>query len=146
MGVQRLNRVIFSRWGKRAPPLWYWFTNMQERAVRYGIECAFAYNEEGYDRFAKEIGPIPASMTSPTVGRYDHDAGYVPGNFRWQSRSENSSECWSRHPGLSRHGGIAVKNSPRFNARQTAICPHCGLAGRLPPMKRWHFDHCKARA
>jgi len=25
------------------------------------------------------------------------------------------------------------------------VCPHCGLEGKSPAMKRWHFDNCKRR-
>jgi hypothetical protein len=24
------------------------------------------------------------------------------------------------------------------------VCPHCQLKGRLGPMRRWHFDHCRS--
>ena len=132
----------FGRWNP-APPLWYWFTRMCQRAATNGVECAFAYNEEGYRQFAEAIGPIPDGMVSPTVGRYDHDKGYIPGNFRWQERGENSRESIGRNQGLSRRGGLASRESPAFNARKIVVCPHCGRAGRLPPMKRWHFERCR---
>lgn len=25
----------------------------------------------------------------------------------------------------------------------TGVCPHCGKAGSILPLKRWHFDNCK---
>jgi hypothetical protein len=115
---------------------------MCQRAATNEIECAFAYNEEGYRQFAKAIGPIPDGMAAPTVGRWDHNQGYVPGNFRWQEKADNSSEVAVRI-GLSRRGGLAVRDSSKFNARQIVVCPHCGRVGKLPPMKRWHFERCR---
>ncbi len=138
---------MFGRWNP-APRYWYWFKRMQDRHTAHGIACAFGNNKSGYDRFIKIIGPIPRGMKSPTVGRYDHDLGYVYDwhyrrwNFRWQEKSENSSECAARN-GLSRLGGIACKDSPKFNAIRRTRCPHCGKVGRLPPMRRWHFENCQ---
>jgi hypothetical protein len=140
--------MIFGRW-RPAPPLWYWFTRMQQRALRLTVPCSFAFDESGYEKFAKAIGPIPEGMRSPTVGRYDHEQGYVYDrakkrwNFRWQDRTENSSESATR----SRFAWIGNRRSaisPRRNSLQIVTCPHCQLSGRLPPMKRWHFESCKA--
>lgn len=138
----------WGRWTEPAPPLWYWFKKMQERAT-LGIACAFPYDECGYARFVKAIGPIPRRMQSPTVGRYDHNKGYIfdrsrhRWNFRWQEKSANASECASRIE-LTQIGNIASAASANHNSRQMVECPHCGGIGRLPPMKRWHFGSCKA--
>lgn len=132
--------MTFGRWN-RAPPLWYWFTRMQQRAVVLVVPCAFAFDEEGYRQFVEVIGPIPDGMRSPTVGRYDHDQGYVPGNFHWEEKAENSSESATRNK-IARLGNRRSAASPRRNSLQLVVCPRCGQEGRLPPMKRWHFTNC----
>jgi hypothetical protein len=137
----------FGRW-RRAPPLWYWFTRMQQRAPHLLLPCAFAFDEKGYQEFARAIGPIPEGMRSPTVGRYDHEQGYVYDrdkkrwNFRWQEKAENSSESAVRS-NFGQFGNRRSASSPRRNSLQIVVCPHCKLSGRLPPMRRWHFDRCK---
>ena len=130
----------FGRW-RPAPPLWYWFKKMQERALYNDIECAFPYDERGYQLFAEAIGPIP-QMNSPTVGRLDHSKGYVLGNFEWQEKADNSRECAER-TGLQKTGNVAAAKSPSHNSRQLVVCPCCGKEGRLVPMRRWHFDRCQ---
>src|SRR5215471_17746565 len=137
---------MWGRWNP-APALWYWFKRMQDRA-HLGVACAFSYDVRGYERFVEAIGPIPKRMKSPTVGRYDHSKGYIfdrtrrRWNFRWQERSENSSECATRS-GFAQLGNVQSAMSERHNSRQMVTCPHCGMAGKLPPMKRWHFDNCR---
>jgi hypothetical protein len=125
----------FGRW-RPAPSLWYWFKKMQERALYNDIECTFAYDESGYQRFVEAIGPIPRRMKNPTVGRHDHskgyvfDAGYDRWNFEWQERADNSRECADRIE-LQKAGNIASALSPKHNSRQIVCCPYCGREGRL---------------
>lgn len=73
---------------------------------------------------------------------YVYDRGARRWNFRWQEKSENSSECATRI-GLPQIGNARSKISSRRNSLQIVRCPHCGKEGRLPPMKRWHFDKCR---
>jgi hypothetical protein len=132
----------FGRWN-RAPPLWPWFKKMQERVRSRAIACDYSNDLAGYLQFAEDIGPIPRRMRSPTVGRIDHDRGYVADNFRWQEKSDNTRECAIRS-GFAALGNEASRRSPNFNARQIVTCPRCGQQGKLPPMQRWHFEHCRS--
>ena len=140
----------FGRWKKPAPPLWYWFRRMQWRAGALGVACAFSYDEDGYERFVAAIGPIPKDMRSPTVGRFDHDQGYVfdsakgRWNFRWQERADNSRESAIRND-FAAVGCVKAITSPNRPSLRIVLCPHCGKEGRLIPMKRWHFDKCRAK-
>jgi hypothetical protein len=38
--------------------------------------------------FAQHVGPDPGNKFD--IGRIDNDAGYVPGNIRWETRSQNT--------------------------------------------------------
>ena len=138
--------MTYGRW-KPAPPLWPWFKKMQERSKYFGIACTFSNDEDGYGQFCEAIGPIPEEMKRPTVSRFDHDKGYtfdnVLGrwNFRWQEQADNSRESAMR-TNFGWQGNAASATSPAHNSRQVVECPHCGRLGKLPPMKRWHFDNC----
>lgn len=55
----------------------------------------------------------------------------------------------------NRAARIGVPRSPEACAKHSATikdipkprltCPHCGLTGGTPQMKRYHFDNCKSR-
>lgn len=45
---------------------------------------------EGYLDFCTELGPIPAGMVKPSVGRKNNKLGYEPGNIQWEEHKFNS--------------------------------------------------------
>lgn len=38
---------------------------------------------------------------------------------------------------------IGKNSAERYKLIPIVECPHCGKAGKEPPMKRWHFTNCK---
>jgi hypothetical protein len=79
-----------------------YFINMIIRAEKYGIACSFTRCLESFNKWLEVIAMIPVGMKTPTVGRFDHNKGYVfdtennRWNFRWQSKSDNSKEVAPR--------------------------------------------------
>lgn len=68
--------------------------------------------------------------------------------------TENVRASWTDE----RKAAFSANNpshNPEVNAKKSAAmkgyewkrieCPHCGLVGAEPPMKRYHFDNCKKR-
>ena len=45
---------------------------------------------DGFAGFLKEIGPIPAGLEKPSLGRKRHGEGYQPGNVQWEEHAANS--------------------------------------------------------
>lgn len=45
---------------------------------------------DGFVGFLKEVGPIPAFLKKPSLGRKVHAFGYVTGNVMWEEHAENS--------------------------------------------------------
>lgn len=60
--------------------------------VRDGKVCSIFWprSRHGYLDFCEEMGPKPAHMVKPSVGRIDHSRGYEPGNVRWEEHAVNS--------------------------------------------------------
>jgi len=63
-----------------------------ESMHRSGRQTDFPRTLQGFNEFVKYLGPVPEGMVSPTLGRKDHDLGYLRDNFAWQSRADNTSE------------------------------------------------------
>jgi hypothetical protein len=40
---------------------------------------------------------------------------------------------------------VSDKMKARRANDKTVTCPHCGLVGKGPNMKRYHFDNCKKK-
>jgi len=57
----------------------------------------------------------------------------------WGTRSENEMD----KPIETRLATVKAAGKTACNLEYT--CPHCGLSGRGPAIKRWHFDRCKLR-
>jgi hypothetical protein len=65
---------------------------LNERSIKFNLDNDFPDTREGILLFVKEMGEVPNNMIQPTVGRKDHDLGYVLGNVEWQSRKDNVIE------------------------------------------------------
>lgn len=63
---------------------------------RSGLPVDFTCDADGFLKFITEIGPYPTNMVRPSVGRINHELGYVTGNYHWEELSENSAEGTSR--------------------------------------------------
>ena len=75
------------------------FAGIHNRHITKNIYVSDRYRRdlEGFINFLVDIGDVPKNMAEPTVGRYDHDKGYIKGNFRWQELRENSKEVSERN-------------------------------------------------
>jgi hypothetical protein len=86
----------------KSDPLYRKFLRKIDNAKQGGIPIDFKITKEDFIRFKNIIGPIPEYMKSPTIGRYDHNKGYVwdrennRWNFRWEPKSDNSRELMLR--------------------------------------------------
>lgn len=65
------------------------FNWLQRRCAIANRICDFPRTAEGFLLFAAEMGPIPESIKRPSVGRKDHDLGYIIGNIKWEEYSYN---------------------------------------------------------
>jgi hypothetical protein len=81
-------------------PLYVYFKSMIRRAEEQELPCSYTLCLESFNQWQEYIGDIPVGMKIPTVGRNDHTKGYVPGNFKWQSKSDNSKEMVGREVGM----------------------------------------------
>lgn len=45
---------------------------------------------DNFPAFYEHIGPIPSDDTRWTVGRIDNDSGYLPGNVRWETLTQQA--------------------------------------------------------
>src|SRR5215471_10040489 len=74
------------------------FSNMICRSRRRRIECDFTLGRPEFAKWIDIMGPIPKGIKKPSIGRHDHEKGYVfdtnnnRWNFRWQEHSENCRE------------------------------------------------------
>lgn len=66
-----------------------YFKWMHDRCVNSKRQCDFPRTEKGYTEFCKEMGPIPEGMKRPSVGRKNHNKGYVYGNIAWERYEYN---------------------------------------------------------
>lgn len=69
------------------------FSRMHGRIWEFKLTTDFPRTYQGFKDFVEYLGDVPVGMIRPSVGRKDHSLGYVRGNFGWQERSINSSEC-----------------------------------------------------
>jgi hypothetical protein len=139
-------------------PLRQYFKDMVRRGKHLG--CEFTWGLKDFNRWLDVVGPIPEGIEVPTIGRYDHELGYVfdtennRWNFRWQEMAENSREGALRS-GLGRNlehnrrisvlAGLAVAKSPNRVGLRIFTCPYCDRVGKGPAMLRHHFNHCPKR-
>lgn len=68
-------------------------SRVKEGRVKY---CQWNNDADGFREFIAHVGRIPEDMKRPTIGRFDHNEGYRPGNCAWQELSENVAETWTR--------------------------------------------------
>lgn len=115
--VENRGAVYFGRLTHSYPIHTSSFKKLHGRSRASGLEVDFPYSMEGLVDFILYIGPVPTGMVRPTVGRRDHDRGYVRGNFRWQEHSENSSESGKRnaHKSATFVVGTSNRNSKFTN-------------------------------
>jgi hypothetical protein len=93
------------------------FSRMHGRIWRDKLSTDFPRDFQGFKDFIAYLGDIPVGMNNPTVGRKDHSLGYVKGNFEWQSKSKNSSECSSR----TKSGKLNILQTPCLKKRQNLL-------------------------
>lgn len=65
------------------------FKWMQARCIRTNRRNDFPRTKIGFANFCKEMGPIPVGMKRPSVGRKNHNKGYVYGNIVWERYEYN---------------------------------------------------------
>lgn len=65
------------------------FRWMQHRCLKSNRKCAFPRTTLGFQEFVSEMGAIPESIKRPSVGRIDHDFGYIKGNIKWEEYNYN---------------------------------------------------------
>lgn len=97
------------------PKHWRSFCCMHSRSKN--IDPRYARTLDGLVNFICDLGPVPNEMVNPTVGRQDHSIGYFPGNFSWQSKSENSSE-------------IAIRKQIHLMGTNPVLTTECGRKHR----------------
>lgn len=74
----------------RVAKCFVWMQDRVAAGLRRARVCEWPRTREGFLAFAKEMGSIPVGMKRPSVGRIDHDKGYVTGNVKWEEHSFNS--------------------------------------------------------
>lgn len=98
------------KWKKDAKRKWYWSDRAKENITKYhsndkrvkkcfgwmwrrcidnNRRCDFPRTKIGFEEFCNEIGPIPKDIKRPSVGRKNHDKGYVYGNIKWEEYEYN---------------------------------------------------------
>lgn len=60
------------------------------------------------------------------------------------AQSQRDKESYAS-PGWKHSEDALFKIREYAQNRPRLICPHCGLEGAVPGMKRYHFDNCKSR-
>lgn len=65
------------------------FRYMQNRCRKDNRKCDFSCTENGFQEFVLEMGPVPSFIKKPSVGRSNHDIGYVKGNLKWEEYKFN---------------------------------------------------------
>jgi hypothetical protein len=90
---------IFDGFNKDFPIEFSRFCGVHDRKSRHNtfVHERYEWSLSGFKNFMSDIGPIPKDMIIPTVGRLNHDKGYEPDNFEWQSKSDNSRESAVRN-------------------------------------------------
>jgi hypothetical protein len=94
------------------------FKGMRARTDASGLPCDFEHSANGFIDFLVYLGDIPEGMGRPSIGRLDHSKGYVRGNFRWESFSENSAESGRRR---KHKKGEEASKAKLTNGEVTAI-------------------------
>lgn len=102
------------------------FKGMLVRVSTHGLSCDFTPDASSFLEFVEFIGPVPDGMKTPTVGRKNHNEGYVFGNFEWQSKADNSRESARRN-----HSGVreSEQTCQNISAGQLNIAP--GVRSRM---------------
>jgi hypothetical protein len=114
-------------------------------------------------QFLEDVGQIQKGMETPTIGRKDHNKGYIFDtksnrlNFAWQSMIDNKRESALRAAALgktplqtatkeqrSERGRKSAEHHNHVN-KQEYTRYSCGLTGKGANMLRYHFDNCKRR-
>jgi urocanate hydratase len=148
------------------------FSRFHSMNNRKEVHPDYKLGVNGFINFILEMGPIPKGMINPSVGRYDHSKGYIKGNFRWQSLSDNNRDRSGIEDKISK--STSINNKIKFTGRKwynngkksfllkvddsripnlvkgqllsptkILVCPYCSKSGGSKAMKQWHFNNCK---
>lgn len=82
------------------PHHWISFHGMQKRSKsndKCKISSRYSFDVDGFINFIMDTGYVPEGMNSPTIGRKNHDIGYIENNFQWESKSDNCKESANRN-------------------------------------------------
>jgi hypothetical protein len=108
---------------KEHPHEYHMWNNMHSRCYNTSREDYRHYGGKGitvcerwhdFDNFYADVGDVPPGMT---LGRRDHNKGYAPDNWHWQTRAEQARDrdyccyiewdgreqtaiCWARELGM----------------------------------------------
>jgi hypothetical protein len=111
------------------------FYNCFSRVKRGLAPCVqWSQTRRGYVAFLRELGPKPNDGQKWTVGRKNHDRGYVKGNIEWQTLPENirqkpfskKQSDWAREFAIKRN---KAKKWTNLEREVHAV-----------RMKRWHRE------
>lgn len=112
-------------WKKRCPKEWRAFQSMKQRTMnqdnpRYSLYSKRGIAKEflgrfGFLRFIRTVGPMPdyslnGKVAKWSIDRIDNDRGYVPGNMRWATQTQqanNRGNSFKYHEGL-KHSGVPL--------------------------------------
>lgn len=72
------------------------FKGLHNRLRSSKLLTDFPRTLDGFIDFICYMGPVPLNMKKPTVGRKNHNIGYVKDNFEWQESLDNSTEIGKR--------------------------------------------------
>ncbi len=92
---------------------WASFMNMHQRPTH--VDPKYDRNRDGFINFIVDISEVPPDMMRPSIGRIDHNLGYIPGNFMWQEFSDNARDGGKRAP----HPSSRSNSFPDVKKRRT---------------------------
>jgi hypothetical protein len=73
------------------PILYKTFKSIHKK-LRAPVSCEFSNTLSGFNNFKNDMkGEPPVNMIRPSIGRINHEMGYIPGNIFWQEFSKNAS-------------------------------------------------------
>lgn len=93
---------------------------------------------------ADEMGRLSPTTIEKRQATRQQNGGYN------SVQKRQSEENTAKNPEVRKKISDKVKalwQDPEYRAKRkpigTVACPHCSLVGKVPIMKRWHFNNCK---